>query len=169
MNLTSCLTQDYEPSVTAKSVIGIGLLVKAAIGRKVLSNVAFLLSQCARSLWAGWAGAARPPVRFSGSPTCSVPPTLIELGVGGSFNELKSEHIMSTQSKVASARHKSKSVPHPKATYLTPGLLRQKSCSKARKEFNNFIDTATEAEMKVVGHLIVGNDPEALMKKVRRL
>ena len=86
----------YPSRTTDTSVVGIGVLVKAAIGRKVSSNAAFLLSQRARSLWADWAGAARPPVRFSGTPTCSVPPALIGVGEGGSFNELKSEHIMTT-------------------------------------------------------------------------
>ncbi|MBS0424595.1 MAG: hypothetical protein JSR71_09290 [Proteobacteria bacterium] len=92
--MTNSSAQDYPAHVTAKSVIGIGLLSKAAIGRKLLCNAAFLLPQCAQSSWAGWAGAARPPVRFPGRPTCSVPPASIGLVAGGSFNEHESEHIM---------------------------------------------------------------------------
>ena len=81
MNLTPPSIQDYPSRATDTSVAGIGLLVKAAISRRVFSNAAFLLSQCAHSLWAGWAGAARPPVRFSGTATCLVPPTRWQSGI----------------------------------------------------------------------------------------
>lgn len=91
--LTNPVAQAYPSRTTDTSVVGFDILDEAAIGRKVSSNAAFLLPQCARSLRAGWAGAARPPVRFSGMSTCLVPPTRLTSG-SGSFNELRSEHIM---------------------------------------------------------------------------
>lgn len=86
--LTNMAGWDYSAHITAKSVIRMAVLGRAAIGRKVLCNAAFLLSQYAHDLWAGWTGAARPPVRSSGTATCSVPPTRWQSG-SGSFNELK--------------------------------------------------------------------------------
>lgn len=86
--LTNMAGWDYSACITARSVIRMAVLGRAVIGRKVLRNAAFLLSQCAHDLWAGWAGAARPPVRSSGTATCLVPPTRLASG-GGSFNELK--------------------------------------------------------------------------------
>jgi phage anti-repressor protein len=86
--------QAFSFLATEKNVVRIGLMDKAAIiSRNVLSNAAFLLSQCAHSLWAGWAGSRKACRRLTGRPTCSVPPAPIGLRTGGSFDELKA-HIM---------------------------------------------------------------------------
>ena len=53
MNLTTATKQVYPTHITAKSVIRIDVLRKAAIGRNVLSNAAFLLSQCAHKFMGG--------------------------------------------------------------------------------------------------------------------
>ena len=89
-SLTKMSEKDYSEHITAKSVIRMAVLDGAAIGRKVFSNAAFLLSQCAHSLWAGWAGSRKARRSFTGTATCSVPPTRWQSG-SGSFNEL--EHI----------------------------------------------------------------------------
>jgi len=74
---------------------------------------------------------------------------------------------MAVKSTSAPARRKSKSALPQKAIYLTPEL-REK---KAWKEFHHFLDTATEAEKKVVRHLKVYGygGPVGLMKEIRRL
>src|SRR5687768_9313001 len=77
---------------------------------------------------------------------------------------------MAAKSNSTTTRRKSKAVSSPKAIHLTPELRYQKARSKAIKEICDFIDNATEAEMKVVGHLNVFNySPERLMKETRRL
>ena len=89
MMLTTALDQAYPFTATAKSVVGFDSLNEAAIGRKVSSNAAFLLSQCARSLWAVWAGSRE--ARRCASPVCQPvqfrPPRLAS--GGGSLNELE--------------------------------------------------------------------------------
>lgn len=72
---------------------------------------------------------------------------------------------MAAKSISASARRKSKSVIRPETIYLTPQLRRH----KAIKELHDFLDYATEAEKRVVGHLKVGHCPVSLMKEIRRL
>ena len=68
--------------------------------------------------------------------------------------------------KTAPSRRKPKSVSHAKTIQLTPELRRK----KAIKEFNHFLDTASEAEKNTIGHLKpLTYDPEDLMKEIRRL
>jgi len=74
---------------------------------------------------------------------------------------------MAAKSISASARRKS--ISRSAATYLTPELRSQKARSKAIKELHDFLDYASEAEKRVVGHLKVGNCPVSLMKEIRRL
>ena len=56
MHLTTAIDRDYSCSASEKNEVGFGSLNEAAIGRKVLSNAAFLLPQCARDLRVDWAG-----------------------------------------------------------------------------------------------------------------
>lgn len=89
MHLTIAIDQAYPSPASKKNEAGFDILGKAAIGRKVLSNAAFLLPQCARKFMGGLGREPQgSPVRFPGMSTCSVPLTRLTSG-SGSFNEQK--------------------------------------------------------------------------------
>lgn len=92
MMLTTALDQAYPFTATAKSVVGIGVLSWSGDKPQAFCSAAFLLSQCAQSLWADWAGSRKARRCSTGMPTCSVPPT--QIGVLGRFVKRTGAHIM---------------------------------------------------------------------------
>lgn len=98
MNLTAAIDQDYHAPITAKSVIGIGVLSSAAKSRNDSCNAAFL--RLAVSSMGGLGGEPQgSPVRVPGTPTRLVPLTRLESGVR--LNKLNGERIMTKSIKSA--------------------------------------------------------------------
>jgi hypothetical protein len=54
MNLTTASIRDYSSLATDTSVVGFDSLNWSGNEPQALSNAAFLLPECARSLWADW-------------------------------------------------------------------------------------------------------------------
>ena len=80
---------------------------------------------------------------------------------------------MTTPSIVKSPRRtrKTKSAALPKPIQPTPEMIRAHAVEQIRNEINHFLETATDAEMKIIGHLNVRDcgGMFGLMKEVRRL
>lgn len=164
VSLTTVLNQAYPFTATAKSVVGCENLNEAAESRK-LDRLAAFFVLLGMPFMAGRAGKPQGlPVPHRVLTPVSVCHPSVRRGMAVIKTAIEA-HIMTTKSTRASARRKSKSVSRFETTYLTPELRRH----KAIKELNNFLETATEAEKRVVGHLKVGNCPVSLMKEIRRL
>jgi phage anti-repressor protein len=90
-NLTTAAIQAYSFHATEKNVVRIAVLKEAAIGRAYQAVRLFL---CLSASVYGRAGQG-PQGRWclTSTATCSVPPTMIAVVVGGSLNELEA-HIM---------------------------------------------------------------------------
>jgi len=113
------------------------------------------------------------PVRLSGTSTHLVPPTRLTSGVRlrqPNTNEV----IMTTPSKVTSPRRtrktKSAAQPKPQTVYpLSRYELEHRTRVKDLRELNEFIDTLTKEEMRVVGKVKPYGDPVNGLKEIRRL
>ncbi len=82
---------------------------------------------------------------------------------------------MTTPSKVSHAtgrprpRRKNKSVSKYQTTQLTSAMIEAHARRQAFKEIQDFMDDHTEAERRIVGHLVPWNDPVGGIKEIRRL
>ena len=72
----------------------------------------------------------------------------------------------------ASPRRKAKSVSKSQSVQLTPAMIKAHAHARAQKEFNEFLNNHSRAEMRVVGHLRrcdFKDGTVGLMKEIRRL
>lgn len=154
--LTFPRVRDYSFAVTAKSVIGFDSLCWSGEEPQASSRAAFLLPMFARSLWVDWAGSRKARRCSTGLSTRSVLPTL--LTEGRQFIKRTGANIMSSKSKVASTRRKSKSVS-PIATpanvsHIDPKRREAYALRDWADEFTDFLEPLEGNDVALVHETI---------------
>ncbi|WP_146162059.1 hypothetical protein [Nitrosomonas oligotropha] len=157
--MTTALNRDYSFAQVLKTLQQAEC--PAPESRGFFASIVFVWPSVGLIKYLPWQGIRQPSC-------CGFEPSAA-LSKGAINQNINKEAIMAAQSKSASARCKSKSAIHPETIHLTPQLRSQKARSKAIKELHDFLDYASEAEKRVVGHLKVGHCPVSLMKEIRRL